>query len=668
MSEQTGHRRPGPSPTFVAAAVCCLLVVLAAYSNFLGNAFHFDDSHVVVGNLSIRNLANAGRFFTDARMTTPLPENQVYRPLVMLSLAADYFLGHGLSTRVFHLDQLFLLVVLGIALFFFYLRVMERASPGPVNMFLALFSATLFCVHPVNTDTMNVMYVRSEILSTLGIVGGFLVYLGSPRLRRLQVHLVPMAAGALAKTPAVLLAPLLFVWEFSAPSKNGPVARGPFSRLKTAFGVTAPAFVAALLLFWLVEKRMPPPTMVYGGGDRVAYARTQLWVWLDYLRLFVLPTGLSADTDLTLIPVWYDPRVLAGACAVVALAWVAFRCSRIPKAWPVTFGLAWFAIGLLPTSSVIPLTEPMNEHRVFLPFIGLVLSAVWGCRLLLAGRVRSGVVAAVCAAILVAMALGVHERNRVWLTDESLWADVTAKSPGNGRGWMNYGQALMARGQLVKARECYERASLLTPNYWTLEINRGIVEDALGNPAAAEPHFTRAIELGPTQPDTHYYFARWLLKVGRAPEAVSHLETALRISPGAALAGSLLMDLRAAAGDAPGAAGLAREVLQADPANSRARAYSEGRIPSDCGPGAPACRQAGIALGQSGAWVASALAYRAALALDPADADALNNLGWTLGKLGLFSQAIPPLEKALAIRPDLTLARNNLAWVKSRVP
>jgi tetratricopeptide (TPR) repeat protein len=297
-----------------------------------------------------------------------------------------------------------------------------------------------------------------------------------------------------------------------------------------------------------------------------------------------------------------------------------------------------------------------------------VLSAVWGCRVLLAGRGRRWVVVAVCTAILVAMAVGVHERNTVWLTDESLWADVTAKSPGNGRGWMNYGAALMARGRLVKARECYERASLLTPNYWTLEVNRGIVEDALGNPAAAEPHFRRAIELGPTQPDTHYYFARWLPRVGRAPEAVSHLETALRLSPGAALAGSLLMDLRAAAGDTSGAAGLAREALQADPANARARASSEGRIPSDCGPSALACRQAGVALGQRGDWVASALAYRVALALDPTDADALNNLGWTLGKLGFFPQAIPPLEKALAIRPDLTLARNNLAWVKSRVP
>jgi len=378
--------------------------------------------------------------------------------------------------------------------------------------------------------------------------------------------------------------------------------------------------------------------------------------------------GLSADTDLSLIPAWYDTRVVVGAFALAGLAWVALRCARAPRAWPVTFGLAWFAIGLLPTSSVIPLAEPLNEHRVFLPFIGLVLAAVWGGRLLLEGRGRRPVVVGLCAAILVALALGTHVRNRAWLTEETLWADVTVKSPANGRGWMNYGLALMARGRLAEARDCYEKAALLTPNYWTLEVNRGIVENALGRPAAAEPHFKRAIELGPTMPDTHSFFARWLAGMGRAPEAVSQLETALRVSPGTAPARALLMDLRAAAGDLAAAAALARETLAADPQNARARVYAEGRFPGEAAASAAANRQAGIALGQGGDYVASALAYRAALTLDPSDADALNNLGWTLGKLGFFPQAVPPLERAIAVRPDFALARNNLAWVRSRLP
>jgi len=99
----------------------------------------------------------------------------------------------------------------------------------------------------------------------------------------------------------------------------------------------------------------------------------------------------------------------------------------------------------------------------------------------------------------------------------------------------------------------------------------------------------------------------------------------------------------------------------------RARAYLGGGFPPEFGADAAARRRSGVALGQQGDYVASALAYRAALLLEPEDADALNNLGWTMGKLGYLAQAVPPLEKALAIRPDFTLARNNLAWVKSQL-
>ena len=666
---ESKNRMPVRSFAFPLAAMGGLGLLFAAYANTFGNAFHFDDAHVVVDNLYIRSLANAGRFFTDVRTTSALPQNQAYRPLVTLSLAVDYALGGGLSPRAFHLDQLFLLLLLGVALFFFYRRVMDRASPAPLNRYLALFSATLFCVHTINTETMNLMHARSEILSALGIVCGFLVYLGAPHLRRLQVHLMPMMIGALAKTPAVLLAPLLFVWELLAPGHPQQPAERPFvSRLKSALRATAPAFLAAAALFWFVEKRMAPSTLDYGGGNRIAYARTQVWVWLHYLRLFVLPTGLSADTDLKLIPSWYDTRVLAGFCVLAALAWVALRCARTPRAWPVTFGLAWFAIGLLPTSSVIPLAEPLNEHRIFLPYIGLVLSAVWGARLFLEGRIRrASAIVGFCLVILAGLAFGTRVRNRAWLTKEGLWADVTVKSPGNGRAWMNYGTALMARGEYPRARDCYERAALFTPNYWALETNRAIVEDALGSPAEAEPRFRRAIELGPGQPDTHYFFALWLARNGRGPEAAEHLKTALRLSPGAAPAQTLLMDLLAASGDSVGAAALAREALEVDPSSARARAYAGGGFPADYGADAAARRRAGILFGQQGDYVASALAYRASLLLEPTDGDALNNLGWTMGKLGYFAQAVPFLERTLAIRPDFTLARNNLAWVKSQI-
>ena len=60
--------------------------------------------------------------------------------------------------------------------------------------------------------------------------------------------------------------------------------------------------------------------------------------------------------------------------------------------------------------------------------------------------------------------------------------------------------------------------------------------------------------------------------------------------------------------------------------------------------------------------------YDKALAIDPADTDALNNKGFALGELGNYTGAIEYYDKALAIDPAYTLALNNkgLALAKLR--
>src|SRR5436190_20704642 len=104
---------PAPSSTLRTLAVLgCFGLILAAYSNFFHNAFHFDDSHVLETNLYVRSLTNAPRFFTDASTFSSLPANATYRPLTTLSLAVDYALAGGLRPAVYHASQLFFLVVL----------------------------------------------------------------------------------------------------------------------------------------------------------------------------------------------------------------------------------------------------------------------------------------------------------------------------------------------------------------------------------------------------------------------------------------------------------------------------------------------------------------------------------------------------------------------------
>src|SRR6185312_7724248 len=112
-----------------------------------------------------------------------------------------------------------------------------------------------------------------------------------------------------------------------------------------------------------------------------------------------------------------SPEVIGGFLFVIAMIAAAWWCSKKKELRPVAFGLAWFLIASLPTS-LIPLSEVENDHRMFLPFVGLTLALTRGAAALLAmrrvPRLSSRVLAPVCGALIVTCAWGAHQRNKVW--------------------------------------------------------------------------------------------------------------------------------------------------------------------------------------------------------------------------------------------------------------
>jgi tetratricopeptide (TPR) repeat protein len=154
----------------------------------------------------------------------------------------------------------------------------------------------------------------------------------------------------------------------------------------------------------------------------------------------------------------------------------------------------------------------------------------------------------ICAAagiilLLAAYAYGTSRRNEVWRTEETLWRDVTRKSPENGRGLMNYGLALMAKGEYPGAEKYFTRALTKYPSYPYLHVNMGVLKAATGAPEAAERYFRNAIALGPGYPECYFHYAKFLRDGKRYDEAAGNLERALKLAPAHLDARNLLMDV-----------------------------------------------------------------------------------------------------------------------------
>jgi protein O-mannosyl-transferase len=647
-----------------AGPLAVLLALCLAYANSFHNGFHFDDFHTIVENPAIRSLHNIPRFFTDATTFSVLPANRTYRPIVSTSLAIDYALGRGYVPFWFHLTTFALFLSLVLLLNTFYRLLLDKTLPSPRNQWLALFAASWFGLHPAMAETINYVIQRGDLYCTLGCVSALLLYARSPRSRRTGIYLLPFAFALLSKPPAAVFPVLLFlyVFFFELPSESAP------RRLRSSLIAALPSLAATALLLWL-QSAMTPRSFLPSILSPWNYRLTQPFVWMRYTAELFLPLHLNVDTDLTPFS-HLDLRAAAGFLFLAALLAAIWATSRQRRFYPIAFGLLWFLVTQLPTS-LYPLSEVENDHRMFFSFVGLILAAVWAAWLLferfvpVATRTRLRPALAPLAILLLSgYAYGVTQRNTVWRTEESLWRDDVEKSPHNGRGLMNYGLTQMSKGAYTAALDYFTRALAFTPNYASLEINLGIVNGALADQGdtsrslQAEQHFMRAITLSPTDDGPHAFYGRWLEQHGRFTEAVAQLRAATALDPQRPLQHDLLIDALTRLGDRNAAQQAARETLAFVPGNVAAQQLLAH----------PPVQDLAFWLNRSleqyrhAQYPQAIDSARRALQLDPHSAEAYINIGAGYGALQQWDLAIRNEQEALRLNPNLQLARNNLNW------
>lgn len=666
-----------------------ILVVSLTYSNHFNNSFHFDDSHTIENNLFIRDLKNIPLFFKDGTTFSSLPSNQSYRPIVSASLAIDYWLGNGYNLFYFHLSSFLFFVFQGILMFFFIFKLFDVSYRNNWNFFIAALAATWYLVHPANAETVNYIISRSDIQSTFCVILAFVLYVFSPFCKKTFLYLIPIGIGALAKPPAVMFVPMLFFYILFFEEKiglNKLLDKQHWGKLFSVIKALIPAFVFCAIAYKLVD-HLTPKTWVPGGNSTYHYLITQPYVIFHYFITFFLPTGLSADTDWqTLDTIWHS-QFFIGCFFILLMLVIAYLFSKEEHLRPISFGIIWFFLALIPTSSIIPLAEVMNDHRVFFPYVGLVISVCWTLALIAMKhkkrftdvKIKFELVLCVIAVVgLSVYAYGTRERNKVWRTEESLWYDVTIKSPKNPRGLMNYGLTKMAKGEYSKADRYFTKALSISPDYSYLNVNMGVLKAATGDKVAAEKYFKHAIDFGATNPNPWFFYGKFLFDQSRFPEAITNLVKVIELSPAHVGARFKLMSVYHETGDWEKLKELAQGTLQVMPGSEEAEKFlkasenKKGRIEFavddiKLNPSADKYLNLSLMYYQVGKYQECIDAANEALKLKPDYAEAYNNIGSAYNILQKYDKAIEACKQALKLKPDFQLARNNmLAAINSR--
>ena len=597
----------------VALALCLV------YQNALHNSFHYDDFHSLIANTHIRDLANVGAFFQRPEMFSSMPERAMYRPLVLVSYALNFWLA-GLDARIFHLFNLGLhglcvLLVYGLA----------RTLGGGERP--AALGALLFALHPVNAEVVNYVSSRSESLAACFYLAALLAYLQG-RKRYFQGGRIAVLCGALSllayagallcKSIAITLPAALLLYEFLRREKSH--RRGLSFVLPCHLGYWALSATYLLLVRSWIEGALGTP--IRPAVEQIA---TQAKAAIYYLHLLVLPVRLSVEHPLDV------SSGLGAAPVALALALLATIGAAlcIWRSQPALLVAGWMVLALLP-ASVVPLNVLVNEHRLYLSLaLGCACLGLSGCLSRRWSRWRMG-----AGGLVLLLGILSHQRNPVWKDELSLWSDAVSKAPGQYRAHMHLGGALEQQGRMREALQSYEQAARIAPAVVEVHYNRGNALRALGRIEEAINAYRAALALNPDHTETQINLAELYRRLNQVELAAELLLRARDLKPGSA-------DIQRRLGTVYKAQG---RIQEAEAAYLRALELDPGL--------AEACYNLANLYAVQGKEQQAIALYRRALELQPDHANALNNLGWLLHDRGTYEEAAQVFARGLLRAPD----------------
>jgi len=685
---------------FYGLCIMLLAGLIFIYSNHFNNPFHFDDEHAIVNNTWIRSIKNIPRFFVDGTTSSCLPQNQSYRPVLTTLNAIDYAIAkwnplgiknnnEGIGTFYFHLSIFICFILQAFLMFLLIKKILDISFKHRWDKYFALFIVALYCYHTALAETINYIIAWADSLSTFMVLLAMVIYIYYPSKRKYHLYLIPYILGFLVKEPALMFGPILFVYIILFEKQidlNKIFSNQNWRKIFDALKSVAVTLVIAVVLIFL-SNIFRSKTYIPGGYSKWNYLITQPFVMVQYFKTFILPTELSADTDWETLRSVFSIRLLMGFMFVTGMIWLAIRLTRQEILRPVSFGIFWFFLALLPTSSIVPLSEVLNDHRVFFPYIGLAISVSVALIYLIilkdenkfeSSDIRKIGIAVLLIGILCGHAYGTHQRNKVWSTYESLWYDVTQKSPGNGRGMMNYALSQMSKGNYIEAKKYFEIAREYSPNYSLVYINLGVLHTALNDPRGAEEYFKEAIAIGTYIDQGYYYYGNFLFKQKRYDEAAQMLRNSIENNPAYTEPRFALMELYSETEDWSNLEKLAEETLKYLPNDPQCLTYiNAGKNKktkldiaietATTNPTPDNYLNLSLLYYNAGSYNECVEACKKAVKLKPDYALAYNNMCSAYNQLKMYDKAVEACNKAISITPDFELAKNNLKLAQSQL-
>jgi tetratricopeptide (TPR) repeat protein len=460
----------------------------------------------------------------------------IWHPVTMLSHMLDCEL-FGTSPGPHHAHNVLLHAINSVLLFL----LLGAATGRPWRSAVV---AALFAVHPLNVESVVSISQRKTLLSTffwlLGLAA-YLRYARKPCVSRYLPAMALQALGLMSKQmlvtfPVTLL--LLDAWPLgrfhSTPAGRRSACvtmwfRDPVNRRVLLEKV--PLFVLSAVFSALIIYTQKRGGLLTPFESLPIQARIPLVLsgYVRYLLKLVYPVNLSM-----IYPVPRDVPVTEVIVVCASLVLITDWAFRSRRRYPhVAFGWFWYLAVLFPVSGILQAAGALMADRfTYVPFIGLFVLAVWLAADAVSGRAALRAISlAVLVVILATLVVLSRRQVGFWRSNDELSARALAVTPDHPTTHCVAGYQALNEHRYAEAREHFEAALRLDPNYWDVVGGLALLEVMEGHTNKAIELFSAAAAHQPKSVELRSNLGQALMQQGHFAEAVAPLAEAVRMAP-----------------------------------------------------------------------------------------------------------------------------------------
>lgn len=447
-----------------------LFVVLGVYYPTLFAPFNSVDDVNMINSLQNMESVNLWQLFL------PGSGGAYYRPLLFLTFIFDNYVW-GLQASFMHLENILLHALNAILVFLIGSRVflaLKITSPLP-----ALISALLFALHPINTEAVNWISGRTDVLAgTFLFLSLYLLLRGIDSSRKTLILIagVTFFLACLCKDSAVFALPG-FLWLMVVFGVSVRYSVAGISNLALLRNNLYPGaiFCAATVAYFMLRR------LALASGDSGASSVMNAVAggdanFLNTIRILFKAFGFYAKKliipwplNFTIVQV-SDYYVFLG---ILGLLFVVFTLWKNRLAGVCLF----FSCCMIAPALLVPLGKfawtPIAERYLYMASPTFCIFLVISFSLIKPLYKYSRITAVATCVVLAALVVSTSARNYQWQSNLTLFTDCAQKNPDFMPCKNELALALMEAGQVKKAQEILMSNTLPNDNKYSIITNLG---------------------------------------------------------------------------------------------------------------------------------------------------------------------------------------------------